>query len=136
MTIRFFLSFADKMVSHKCSKPRNRKMLRIFLCAFEPLWLNLVLQKTEFQLFKILVISSLSKTVNVIASVSTTLRYDQYNLTAFKLFRAQIKMSPEKIGGLNYINQTSLPENQAILFFITVFAGNCKTVTSFFSAAC
>ena len=45
------------------------------------------------------------------------------------------KNVPRNIGGLNYMNQISQPGNQAILFFITVFAGNCKTVTSFFSAA-
>ena len=65
MTIRLFFSASlRKKVSHKGAKARSRKMLRIFLCAFESLWLNSIFYKIEFQPFKILVISSLWKGVD------------------------------------------------------------------------
>jgi hypothetical protein len=43
-----FLSFAAKKVCHEGTKARSRKMLRIFLSALVPLWLNSIFVKKLF----------------------------------------------------------------------------------------
>ena len=117
MTIRLFFSASlRKKVSHEGAKARSRKMLRIFLCAFESLWLNSIFYKIEFQPFKILVISSLSKAGSQIKrAVSKWPRFRQ--AANDKYFKRLINNFLQK---LNLATKTRRHKGKCVAFFYLV----------------